>query len=185
MIELKKTNGSVAECLGITKERALQIAFVIGEATLSSHSSDEGTAGVIKRIYENLKMDNERAFAVHHFTKSMERAINLQDKQDKPVDLSKYPQADKMKVLVMDESKKSVDAFIISKERSDELTNIISEIVKINEEIISVLVDVSKYCVHPNELAFCCFIIGAYAEHENEEQKKREILRQFLGGKHE
>ena len=89
----------MAECLGISQERALQIAFIIGDETISSTESGEGMAGVFKRIYSRIETDNERAFAIHHLTSSVEKAKNSKKEiKIEARDFSKYPALDMMEV---------------------------------------------------------------------------------------
>jgi hypothetical protein len=67
-------------------------------------------------------------------------------------------------IIIDDESTNIAKVLGISEEREDQLEEIISKIYHVEDSTITDnFVEVSKHCRHANELAFCCFHIGAHA----------------------
>lgn len=82
----------------------------------------------------------------------------LFSKKETPVTLPDYKDYVTVKIID-DENETITGALGISDERRAELYEI-TKTALVNENITEILVDVSKYVTHPNELAFVSFLIG-------------------------
>lgn len=69
-----------------------------------------------------------------------------------------------LRVIVIDDESTTIARVLgISEEREDELEEIIKEIYHVEDSTITDnFVEISKHCKHANELAFCCFHVGAH-----------------------
>lgn len=68
-----------------------------------------------------------------------------------------------LRVIVIDDESTNIARVLgITEEREDQLEEIIKKVYHVEDSTITDnLVDISKHCKHANELAFCCFHIGA------------------------
>lgn len=66
-------------------------------------------------------------------------------------------------ILIDDESTNIARVLGISEEREDQLEEIVKSVYeKEDSTITDNLVEISKHCRHANELAYCCFHVGAH-----------------------
>lgn len=65
--------------------------------------------------------------------------------------------------LIASNDAQTGERFGISEERFEELSDISANLMKKHDgDTISVIAELSKSCIHPNELAFFSFAIGRY-----------------------
>ena len=94
------------------------------------------------------------------YTQSKKKSLisRLFSKKETPVVLPDYKEYVTVKIID-DESETITGTLGISDERRHELYEI-TKTALVNENITTILAEVSKDVTHPNELAFVCFLVG-------------------------
>ena len=94
------------------------------------------------------------------YTQSKKKNLisRLFNKKETPVVLPDYKEYVTVKIID-DESETITGTLGISDERRHELYEI-TKTALVNENITTILSDVSQHVTHPNELAFVCFLVG-------------------------